>query len=57
MGKLHGPRIAFGMVRVFLDVPKLRSEMAGISNDSRANQLQCAILAAFFLVGLPATKA
>ena len=48
MGKLHGPRIALGMVRVFLDVPKIRSEMAGISNDSRAYQMQCAILAVFF---------
>ena len=40
---LWGPKIAFGMVRVVLS--EIRTEMAGISNNSGAYQLQCAILA------------
>ena len=41
-GKTLGPEVAFGMVRVLLDLSEIRSEMAGVSNDSSAYQLQCA---------------
>ena len=33
------------MARVFLDLPKIRLEMAWLRNDSGGYQLQCAILA------------
>ena len=37
--------MVFGMTRRVLDLSEIRSEMVGISNDSGAYQLQCAILA------------
>ena len=50
------PKRRFGMARVFLDLQKIRLEMAGTSNDSGAYQLQFAILAVPW-VGLLATVA
>ena len=48
-GKHHEPKRAFGMAEVFLDLPKIRLEMAGIGNEGGACQLLCAILARFSL--------
>ena len=51
-----GPEMALGMARVFVELPKISLEIARISNDSGAHQLQCAILAVI-QAGLLATMA
>ena len=47
--KLHGPHRWVQHGPSFLDLPKIRLEMAGIGNEGGTSQLQCAIFSALLL--------